>query len=239
MLEKTYKKRDVNDPRTAPVACGHRLRILRALVGLSRKALVPHGISSSTLQAWEEGKGNGLSKKGALRVIAAFQTLGIFCSIDWLLYDEGMGPRFANQTTTLLTATAYQQAEQAKQLAIAQELLTFRRENPQPIDMCVTDDGMLPVYRPGDYIGGCRFFDESDIQRLIGFDCIVETAFGDQLFRRVRPSPESGFFHLICINPDTCVTKTAIYNAKVASAAPVIWHRRELPFLPFNLRPSG
>lgn len=231
-MPKVSKKRkkqtaEATDFRITPTARGRRLRILRMLADFSRKDMAEkYKISTSTLQAWEEGKGGGLSDKGALRVIEAFRHAGVNCSYDWLLHDIGTGPQLVSQSRPLLTMEAYQEAEEANQEAISQELLVFRRCNTDSIDMLVLDDGMAPIYNKGDYIGGRRRFEPSAISSLIGCDCMVETTFGEKIFRRLRPGAEEGFFNLVCVNPNADVAEPTRYNVKLVSAAPVIWHRR-------------
>ena len=66
----------------------------------------------------------------------------------------------------------------------------------------ISDDGMLPRYEPGDFIGGnLRKADE--ILKLAGTDCIVETNSGDIFFRRLLPGQNDNTFTLSCINPNT------------------------------------
>ena len=69
---------------------GRRLKLLRSMTGLPRKALEQkYHISASTIQSWEDAKAGGLTEKGAKRVIQVFHKEGIQCSLNWLLHGLG------------------------------------------------------------------------------------------------------------------------------------------------------
>ena len=89
----------------SPKAKGERLKRIRHLGNLSREEFCEGSeINLATLISWEVGRFGGLSSKGAKRVIARAAKEGVFCTIEWLLYEIGVGPEVrvdykkANQT---------------------------------------------------------------------------------------------------------------------------------------------
>src|SRR5687767_7627226 len=89
---------DHTNVKTSPEARGRRLKSLRKMADLSRKAMtLKYQISASTVQAWEEGKSEGLTVKGAQRIIAALKEEGVFCTLEWLLKGEGQSPYLAER----------------------------------------------------------------------------------------------------------------------------------------------
>lgn len=219
------KKIEIKDPKSSPQARGKRLKTARMMTGLTRNGLEEkYGISASTIQSWEAAKAGGLTERGVARVLPVLHKEGVTCTNDWLLYGIGSGPQ---PTNLPLPSSGQEEMERSlpEDKAIIQELLTFRNLNNDAIDLVVLDDGMGPQFSEGDYIAGIRRTKEN-IHTLVGMNCIVQTAHNDMQFRRIKKSARPGLFNLICINPDTEVFETTLYDQELISAAPVIWHRR-------------
>lgn len=213
------------DPKSSPKARAKRLKTVRMMMGLTRKCLEEkYGLSASTMQAWEFARAGGLTRQGVVRILKILAQESILCSAEWLLYEIGPGPR--RFETHLLS----QELDVLENLyledgAITQELLIFRTLHPSAVDLVVIDDGMGSQFCIGDYVAGtCRTGEH--IKSALGLDCIVQTANGNTLFRRVKPSGAPGLYNLICINPGTTVIETTLYDQVLLSVAPVIWHRR-------------
>ncbi len=212
-------------PNQTPESRGKRLKQLRLMAGFATRQAVDvrFNISTNTLSSWEDGKRGGLTSKGALRVIYAMREAGWYCTRDWLLYGDGLGPRPLDETlagnTNIETAL-----DTDEETAIRNELLTFRKYNLDAIDMKVTDDGMGHHYSIGDYIGGQRQFGEN-ISQCVNYDCIVETTTDEFFFRRLRAGSTSDVYTLYCMNPNATVHELIINDIALKSAAPVIWHR--------------
>ncbi len=220
---------DPIDVKSRPQARGRRLKSLRKMADLSRKAMtVKHEISASTIQAWEEGKSGGLTTKGAQRVIAALKDEGVFCTLEWLLHGEGQSPYVTQKAflgaretpSEFLNTVTLSDAD-----IIAKELNVFRTLNDDVLDMLVYDDGMCPHYQPGDTVGGKRFQDEN-INDLIGRDCIIEIKTGEVLCRRLRKGKKPDHYDLQCAYLETTVSEPFRYDVEILSAAPIIWHRK-------------
>ena len=187
-----------------------------------------YGISANTIQSWEAAKAGGLTQKGADRIISSFHAEGISCSLEWLLYGIGSSPILRTAERYLIhgTITDYLTSMlMPEDKVIVSELQTFRTLNVNTLDMLVADNGMLPYYRPGDYVAGKRRRGD-DIEQMVGKNCIVEMATNEILLRRIRSCQQSGLYNLTCINPDTNLQHPTLYQQKLLSVAPVVWHRR-------------
>lgn len=83
---------------TEAQAKGRRLRMARALTGMSRQDLHEKtGIATSTMDTWESGRVE-LNERSSHRVCESFRKLGIFCSAEWLLRGEGIPPHLMSAT---------------------------------------------------------------------------------------------------------------------------------------------
>lgn len=83
---------------TEAQAKGRRLRMARALTGMSRQDLHDKtGIATSTMDTWESGRVE-LNERSSVRVCESFRKLGIFCSSEWLLYGKGIPPHLMSET---------------------------------------------------------------------------------------------------------------------------------------------
>ncbi len=89
------KKTIASESQQLSIAQGNRVKYLRKITHLSRRAFaLKHGISPGTLQNCEDGRYlGGLTDKMAQTLILAFRTEGIECELNWLLYGEGQEPQ--------------------------------------------------------------------------------------------------------------------------------------------------
>jgi transcriptional regulator with XRE-family HTH domain len=221
---------DILDQKSTPEARGKRLKSLRMMAGLSRKALEDkYDVSASTMQSWEDAKAGGLTEKGAKRAIEVFRQEGIRCAVDWLLYGIGLPPQLSDklfQQHVQLQESLEDRVEVSEERAIVNELLAFRQHNPDAVEFIVPDDGMNPMFHKGDYVAGKRRYNDA-INNVIGLDCIIETKENEVLLRRLKMGTQSGVYTLICLNPGTSVAEFALHDREILSAAPVIWFRRK------------
>lgn len=213
---------------------GERLRRARILAGIStrREFEKKYRVSANTLQGWEQGK-NPLSKKGAKRIIEALKIEGLICSLEWLMHGAGVPPRpfemsIMETSSETDLENLFSQLNLQEEQAIYQELQTFKSHNPNPIIITISDDAMAPLYRVGDYVGGVRLSKPEDIQQHIGEPCIVELADHTILPRVIHADAESGLYTLSSINFQSKAAPLNIFNARIISAAPIVWHRRKL-----------
>lgn len=202
-----------------------RVYSLRKLTRLSRRDFAKRfGIAAGTLQNWEDETGNGLSEKGAYRLVGVLQANGIFCSIEWLLYGSGNPPVVKDSAVQVNVATP-EKALSVEQMNVTEEIELFCAHYPEAIYLQVKDDAMHPQYQMNDYIAGIRHYAES-VKDFIGKDCIVLLSSGEQLVRRVRLSNIPGLYDLYAINSETKAAKPYHYEVNLIYIAPIIWHRR-------------
>lgn len=221
------KTLESNDSKSGPEKRGQRLKSLRMMTGLSRKALEEeYHISASTIQSWEDAKAGGLTEKGAKRAIAVFKEEGIRCGVDWLLYGIGTPPQLSNKLFDGSNERPEPIEVPTEDRAIVNELLVFRQNNPDAVEYIITDDGMTPAFAIGDYVAGKRRL-APHLETVIGKNCIIETRDNEILFRRVKAGSRPGLYTLTCVNPDTSVRDITLYDREIISAAPVIWHRKK------------
>lgn len=200
-----------------------RIRLIRELLGLSRKSLAEkykeYGLSAGTIASWEEGRWGGITEKGAQKLIKAFKDEGIDVSLDWLLHGLGQAPNTPN--FKLLE----KKLEQLEASAVTHELKIFHQFHQNAVDMIISDDGMAPCLQPGDIVAGKKFF-EKEIRKTIGLPCIVQTKQGHMYVRIVDIGNTADTYTLSCSNPYTKVAQSVIENVELFSSAPIIWIRK-------------
>ena len=213
---------------------GERLRRARILAGIStrREFEKKYQISANTLQGWEQGK-NPLSKKGAKRIIEALKNEGLICSLEWLMNGNGVPPRPFEMTHQPFSDSSdfenlLHQLHLQEEQAIYQELQAFKSHNQNAIIITISDNAMETQFHAGDYVGGVRFSKTEEIQQYLGQPCIVELADHTILARYVHADTESGCYTLSCTNYQSRVAPLNIFNARIISVAPILWHRRKL-----------
>jgi DNA-binding transcriptional regulator YiaG len=200
---------------------GNRLSMARNMLGLSRRAFrEKFDISVNTLQAWESGK-NPLSSKNAKKISENFLKHGLFCSHDWLLEGNGSFPYFIN--SEILRKLPHENINQDKEIFL--EIETFKNVNTDPVILTISDESMYPFYNIGDYVGGNKKLKE-DISQLIGCNCIIETAEGYTLCRKLLKSESKNTYILLATNMELKESPIVITNVNINYAAEIIWHRK-------------
>lgn len=222
---------ETTDARSSPEAKGKRLKRVRNLANLSRDQLCEGGnINLHTLIGWENGRFGGLTRTGAERLISRLAQEGVQCTVEWLLHEIGPGPNiitdFATAKVDLHKKTPEKTSKSEEDKFIAEELILFRSQYSNATDFIVEDDGMLPLYNPGDYVAGKKRYPDK-IMTVIGKDCIVQTEEGRIFLRNVRKGSLPNCYHLVCTNHHTQIEDSVLYNVKLISAAPIIWHRKK------------
>ncbi|MFT3742553.1 MAG: helix-turn-helix transcriptional regulator [Gammaproteobacteria bacterium] len=218
---------DYQNSQNSPKARGERLRTLRLMASLTRNGFAKkYALSTSTIQSWEDGRAGGLTKRGASLVVQLLRQEGLYCTNEWLLYGIGNAPHAAYPHSVIReTPATYVISTET----ITPHLKAFKRYNENTTDLIVNDDGMLPHYKMGDYVGG-KIRRGKAIEALVGLDCIVQIKDQDILLRRIKQCKPNGLYDLICVNLATHVDFPALYDQELSFAAPVIWLRRDDPF---------
>lgn len=227
----------LSNAKSSREARAKRLKSLRKMTRLSRSVFSErYGVPSGTLQNWESARFGGLTEKGAKIALSAIRSEGIYCSFEWLMYGIGPSPQLndklfenTNNPSLIDEGLSKQETNIDSQLAtIAQELLIFRKLNPNAIDFVVRDNGMEPLFVLGEYVAGCRRY-QTDISSAVNQNCIIQTATGDMLLRHLSQGSAPDLYTLICMNPTARVERPVIYDVKLTYVAPVIWTRRKDP----------
>ncbi len=209
-----------------------RLKAARALAGLSRRQIEEvYGISVNTQRMWEdprEGKG-GLTEKGAIRIVEALKMNDVICSLEWLLYGIGQGPRnytdvADNVVKPLQSFINIPEIDWGRDEIIFEEVNFFIQVNPQPITLRMADDSMEPILSMMDFVAGNKCYD--NFSHLLGEICIVETKSNLTLCRRLDRSKNENLYNLSSINPKTSAEVPILYDEALHSAAKVIWIRK-------------
>lgn len=210
---------------------GKRLRLVRKMSGLTLDELSSkYSLGISTIKYWECAKNQGLSSKGAKKIIVAMQNEGVQCSYMWLMHGIGLPPQFIDVrcSKNIKNLGIVEHSSYEDERAIESEINLFCDKIGAAITLTIFDDGMEPFYSVSDGVGGRRLYGE-DLAKAVGKDCIVETVDHQLLCRRVAQGNEPTNFNLYCINPNTLANPPHLYGVKLLSAAPVcrVWKRIE------------
>lgn len=216
---------------SSPEARAKRLKYVRNLANLSREQLCMQGsitINIHTLVGWENARFGGLTKLGAEKIIKRLEEVGVLCSLDWLLEGQGRQPFIDYGFLSILNISKNSDGIETEDQIIERELALFKAKNANSIDLLVNDDCMLPEFYVGDYVAGIKRFGD-EIESLIGLDCIVETAAKVYFLRNIKPGQTKGCYTLVCTNTKSTQKDSILFNIKIDSAAPIIWHRKKNP----------
>lgn len=228
----------IEDPRSSKESRARRLESLRGLTRLSRGDFAKRcGVKPGSFQNWEGPRFGGLTEKAAKKIIRGAKTLGIYCTLEWLMHGIGLGPQIDERLYlggSTHTALAVEQPKQTyvssdeESRRIAEELLLFRQHYIDAVDFVVNDDGMYPRFKAGEYVAGQWCFNQ-EIESAVGQDCIVKLIDGEILLRNVKKGSTAERYTLICTNSNTSVDKPILYDMELIAAAPVIFMRRRDP----------
>lgn len=193
------------------------LEIRKKLLGISRaKFCKGFEWSTQSLKAWELSWGGGLNEERAKDLAKHLKAkYDIYTTASWLMHGIGMPPR--------AVTTDFNVSEEEEE-HIAKELLLFR-EIPDAMDTIMIDEGMIPAFYPGDFVGGIL---TKDISSAIDKECIIIDGSGQTYVRTLKQGDKKNFYHLSCCNEKTTMPKE-IKNISIQSVAPIVWIRRRKP----------
>ena len=222
--QKYKKKTEIIDDRSTPEARAARIKRVRNLANLSRKEMCDDtDLNMFTLKGWELARHGGLPLDGAHKIVQRVARERVFCTVEWLLYEEGQPPNvIVGKTNDQL---ANETCEEPEEIKIQEELTLFQDHYSSTIYYQISDDGMLPFYEKGDMVAGIPEIKEN-IHNVIGMNCIVQLISGEVLCRKIRRAKSDTCFNLVCINSDTEVESPIIADAELISATPILWHRK-------------
>lgn len=226
-----YQQENLNTRIDHSAAQGIRIKRLRNLTCLSRRAFaLKHHISPGTLQNWEDGRYNGLTKSAVKQLLAALRAENILCSATWLVTGDGNEPIFSPpqnhsdvHSDSLVVPT---HALNDEMRIITEEIKLFNQLNANSHVTILTDDTMEPHYQKGNLVAGKRRY-HADIKALINQTCIIQLQTGIVVIRQLEASREENLYNLIATNQSTQVNPANYYNQAIFSAAPIIWIRKK------------
>ena len=116
-----------------------------------------HSFSYSTLTKWESGS-LLITPKNIDKIIKMFNSEGVNCSRQWLLYGEGAAAFSVQKEKNVISFENIisEPTEITNQITIFNEVEFFRRNNPSSLIKLVIDESMVPLYKIGDYVGGTK-----------------------------------------------------------------------------------
>ncbi|MDR1057449.1 MAG: helix-turn-helix domain-containing protein [Coxiellaceae bacterium] len=156
---------------------GKRLRLVRKMSGLTLEELsTKYNFGISTIKYWECAKNQGLSSKGAKKIVAAMHSEGVQYAYMWLMHGVGLPPQFLDihYHKKIKDINSVDQAVYEEEKSIEYEIKLFCEKITDAITLTIFDDGMEPFYSVNDGVGGKRLYGEN-LTKVIGKDCIVET----------------------------------------------------------------
>ncbi len=223
------EKKEILTLIDAPDIRGKRVRSARMLSGLSRKQFhEKYKIHENTLKSWEipDKDQTGLTEKGAYRFIEALKLEGISCSIDWLLFGKGGGPKLENIHANELILPEFPEISTDQDEAILREVQFFLDTNPNSVAVIISDNSMFPLYEIGDYIGGYKRTGENIIQ-FSNFNCIIQATDGTSYIGKYFPTEKPDLFRLIQLNCTSISSTIPEKLIEIDFVAPVVWHRKK------------
>lgn len=197
---------------------GRRLRMARALSGLSRQDFfVKFSIATSTIDTWESGRVD-LTEKGALRVCRALQQINIYCTPNWLLTGAGSPPKHMNDIEKAMLDDANNTALQiSDESAIQREANFFLQLHSDGVTTTIIDDSMAPTFQKGDMLGGKI----RTTQSLVGKIGIFKLSENITVVGYLKSSG-TGTYN-ISFNK-----AQGLINVKIINAAEIAWHRKNI-----------
>jgi len=201
-----------------------RVRLARIMSGCDRKQFEErYSISANTLRFWENPRGNsnGISPKGAQKMINALDKAGVSCSANWILEGAGSPPTILNE----INVTNADHDSWIEDEAILLEVDFFRKNNPEATTLIMSDDGLEPWIKQGDYVGGI-VNKKAKISNFFGKICILQTDNYGTMVRKVEKNNNTKQTVLYSTNPNSHVCPI-INDANINWFAEVVWTRRK------------
>lgn len=199
---------------------GKRVKLSRSLIGITRKEMTEkYGISVNTIQSWENGT-NCLSQNGAAKLAEVFQKEGLNVTDEWLLCGD-LSNSQASLTNNILSMRS--------DIKVLEEIDYFKNNNLNSVGAMVSDDGLLPIFDVGDYVGGISVSGKN-IKDLVGEFCIITTSEGKILTRKILSYVKDDVFVISCINPFTKIQDPHFFSCSIYAAAPITrhWHTSKI-----------
>lgn len=202
---------------------GARLRLLRNMTGMTQAAFGKLcQVSEPSIRLWEKSQTTILSEKGALKIINGLKSLGIDCSLDWIL--SGIGDLPINQLFLTLTTQSEVNEEKVSFGTLQPEINLFSKNHTGSIVTIVEDNTMEPFLQKNDIVGGTKLYGES-MDHGLNRICIIEDAYKNIFIRRIIKNLSNQVFRLGITNLNVNTNEAPIIDTKLLSVAIIsrIW----------------
>lgn len=209
-------------------ARGKRLELLRVIAGLSEiEAAKITQVAPITYKDWEYGK-HPIPVRRIRYLLDMIRLEGLTCTIEWITDGVGEGPskiqKFeVREPQVYLRESVKPIGHQGEILQIQKELATFLQGYADAIDFTVQDDGMAPIFSPGDIVAGVKLYGK-EIKKIYGTPAIVTLDNGITMLRILHKGSASEKHTLLCSNIAS-KEEQILHEVGLLNIAPVIWHR--------------
>ena len=199
-----------------------RIKFIRNLTGMSQAAFASYAnISLTTYKSWESGK-RLPSTQAIKKCLDSFESLGVKVSTDWVLNSQGNIPQLhasiCNQNIDKTNPNLL--------LDIPNELQLFSKLYKDFVHLEIYELKMLPIYSPGDIVGGIILSDLNINKKLLdNKDCIIKLSNGSIVLRKVLFDMDQ--IALTTTNSFQKKQEISI-SPKIEWIAPVFWHRKKI-----------
>lgn len=201
------------------IARGLRIKRAREIANFTSDELAKKaGVSRQSLSSWENANQHSLSFKGAEAIVRSLNEHGFKCDVNWLWWGAGDEPYSTSEgiieeiTTAALPHSLYPEDLRAEEIKV------FQQSCSNTVVMEVKHDSMLPLYQPGDWIGGYwRLLSP----KVLGQSCIMEI--GHYLEVRIcKRRLQKGYGFCFMTYSDETMEPFEVLNQNPAQVAPVV-----------------
>lgn len=210
---------------------GERIRFVRENLRYTRRQFCEkYLISESTLKSWENIDKN-ITENALTKILSLFNQEGVRLNRDWLLYNKGEQPHFHSAHLVNHEQEAniepVEYSEYHDELLMMEDQTHFLKKYKSSVSTIISTMEMLPLYSPGDYVGGIKRTGR-DIEKTVGRDCIIKIK--DQqglLVKRVGGREKSGLYSLFITNTVDSFKNAILTAVDIEYCAPIIWIRKK------------
>lgn len=193
---------------------GERLKALRGYASLSRADVEQQfGIPEVTLKSWEFNMQKDVSPKAVKRILEAFNSLGIPCTEEWLVFGVGASPfvpHIDDKTTPIKSSIL--------------EKVYFEEHNAGALTFEIQDSGLSPYFEVGDLVGGLPLAFE-DLPKKRGAFCLFVTQKHERIVGRLANGSDKGFYSIVR-DLSFKSSDALILDARFVKVYEIIWVRR-------------
>ena len=141
----------VPEPTLESIAQGRRFKRLRSLLNLNQGEFARAiDYSRASVNYWENASNGGLTSDGAIRAIDVSKRYGVICTVDWLLFGEGVPPYFSDEVY-IANASVVPSNNAVKHEA---EMALFKKQHPTHVIYEIEKSNAIFPFIPGDLLGG-------------------------------------------------------------------------------------